>query len=297
MPSRRHIREAVVQFLYSADLEGGAPALEYRDTFWQLLTEPDRRRLLSSTYRALEHITQGRPDRLLELSERSTNALARLSASNDTAELKKWLLDILKYESMWTMQWEQIRKLPLEDVDNDNVVGQLEQSLQKLYGIDRDLGRMRNEFQRSLEDHPQLKPLMEPVTASMRRLQRISDRVQMLENPQGFPEQTDLKHLSSSHAELLQLRSEADQMVDLVLQHKARVDQSLAEVIENFAPERLAPVDRAILRLSACELMTRPELNVGIVINEAVDLAKKFGSTDSGRFINGVLDQLAKQRS
>ena len=48
------------------------------------------------------------------------------------------------------------------------------------------------------------------------------------------------------------------------------------------------------MRLSACELMTRPELSPNIVINEAIDLAKKFGSNDSGRFVNGILDQLAK---
>jgi N utilization substance protein B len=44
-------------------------------------------------------------------------------------------------------------------------------------------------------------------------------------------------------------------------------------------------------------LIHRPDLSANIVINEAIDLAKKFGSNDSGRFVNGVLDQLAKQRA
>lgn len=297
MPSRRQIREAAVQFLYCADLEGGAPAEEYRNTFWELLTEPDRRRLLQSTFRALEHITQGRQDRLLELSERAPLALARLNAAADTQSLKKMLQDILQYESQWSIQWEKIRKMPLSDADNDNVVGQLEGALKHLYAIDRDLITARRHFQQALDDFPALRPLLEPVTASMRRLQRVSDRVQMLENPEQFPEQTDLKHLCASHTDLLQLRSEADQMVDAVLQHKARIDQTLAEVIQNFAPERIDPVDRAVLRLSTYELLTRPELSAKIVINEAVDLAKKFGSNDSGRFVNGVLDQLAKERA
>jgi transcription antitermination protein NusB len=297
MPSRRQIREAAVQFLYCADLEGGAPAAEYRNTFWELLTEPDRRRLVTSTFRALEHITQGRQDRLLELSERAPAALARLGAAETSLELKKTLQDILRYESLWTMQWDQIRKLPLHDADNDHVTDQIEAALNKLYGIDRELSLSRKRFAQGLEDHPGLRPLMEPVSASLRRLQRISDRVQMLENPQEFPEQTDLKHLCASRTDLLQLRQEADQMVDAVLKHKAAVDQKLAAIIENFAPERLDPVDRAILRLSACELITRPELSAGIVINEAIDLAKKFGSNDSGRFVNGILDQLAKQRA
>ena len=86
-------------------------------------------------------------------------------------------------------------------------------------------------------------------------------------------------------------------MVDAVLLHKSNIDQKLAEIIENFAPERIDPVDRAVLRLSASELIHRPDLSANIVINEAVDLAKKFGSNDSGRFVNGVLDQLAKKRA
>jgi N utilization substance protein B len=297
MPSRRQIREAAIQFLYCADLEGGAPASEYRNTFWDLLTEPDRRRLLNSTYRALEHITQGRQDRLLELSDRTPAALARLGASQDSSDLKKELQDILRYESLWTMQWEQIKKMPLHDIDNDQVVSQIEVALNKLYGINREVSAARTRFQQGLEDHPALRPLMEPVTASLRRMQRISDRVQMLEDPQQFPEQSDLKHLCASHADLQQLRREADQMVDAVLQHKSSIDQKLAEIIENFAPERIDPVDRAVLRLSASELIHRPDLSANIVINEAIDLAKKFGSNDSGRFVNGVLDQLAKQRA
>lgn len=297
MPSRRQIREAAIQFLYCADLEGGAPAAEYRDTFWNLLTEPDRRRLLTSTIRALDHITQGRQDRLLELSERAPHALARLGAATATQDLKKELQDILRYESLWTMQWEKIRKLPLNDSDNDHVVGQIESALTQLYGIDRDLSHARKRFQQGIEDHPATRPLMEPVTASLRRLQRISDRVQMLEHPQHFPEQSDLKHLCASQNDLLALRQEADQMVDAVLQHKTAVDEKLAAIIENFAPERLDPVDRAILRLSACELITRPTLSASIIINEAIDLAKKFGSNDSGRFVNGILDQLAKERA
>lgn len=297
MPSRRQIREAAVQFLYCADLEGGAPAEEYRNTFWELLTEPDRRRHLQSTFRALEHITQGRQDRLLELSERAPVALARLNAATETQALKKVLQDTLQYESLWSIQWEKIRKMPLSDVDNDSVVGQLEAALKQLYAIDRDLISARRNFQQTLDDFPVLRPLLESVTASMRRMQRISDRVQMLENPNLFPEQTDLKHLCTSHTDLIQLRSEADLMVDAVLQHKERIDQTLAGVIQNFSPERIDPVDRAILRLSTSELLTRPELSAKIVINEAVDLAKKFGSNDSGRFVNGILDHLAKERS
>ena len=79
-----------------------------------------------------------------------------------------------------------------------------------------------------------------------------------------------------------------------MLAQKEAIDATLSGVVDNFAPERIDPVDRAILRLATHELMnakTPPK----VVINEAVELAKRFGTTDYKRFVNGVLDRIAKQ--
>jgi N utilization substance protein B len=54
-------------------------------------------------------------------------------------------------------------------------------------------------------------------------------------------------------------------------------------------------LDRAILRLAIFELMARPDVPVAVVIDEAVELAKRFSTDDSGRFVNGVLAAVAKQ--
>jgi transcription antitermination protein NusB len=81
--------------------------------------------------------------------------------------------------------------------------------------------------------------------------------------------------------------------VDAILAKKERIDETLAAVVENFAPERIDPVDRAILRLGTYELLhaaTPPK----VAINEAIELAKRFGTTDSKRFVNGVLDKVSK---
>ncbi len=78
----------------------------------------------------------------------------------------------------------------------------------------------------------------------------------------------------------------------------ARVD----EVEAVFAPhmidrkvEELGPVERALLRIGSYELMERIDVPYKVVINESVNLAKKFGATDSHKFVNGVLDQVARQ--
>lgn len=283
-----------MQFLYCADLEGGAPAADYRQTFWDLLTESDRRRLLTSILRALEHISQGRSDRLIELTERSTTAIARLSATTDTESIKKDLQLVLRLESAWSAHYDSLRKLPLHDVENDGVVGQLDEAVKNLFAVNGDISTARERFRLSLEDFPTLRNSLEALSASLRRMQRISDRVGMLENPHQFPEQSDLKHIRESSEEIAALRRDADSLVDTVLLHKKTIDDKLAQIIENYVPERIDPVDRAILRLAACELLNRPDISAKIVINEAIDLAKKFGSTDSGRFVNGVLDQIRK---
>ncbi len=283
-----------MQFLYCADLEGGAPAADYRQTFWDLLTESDRRRLLTSILRALEHISQGRSDRLIELTERSSTAIARLSATTDTESIKKDLQLVLRLESAWSAHYDSLRKLPLHDVENDGVVGQLDEAVKNLFAVNGDISTARERFRLSLEDFPTLRNSLEALSASLRRMQRISDRVGMLENPHQFPEQSDLKHIRESSEEIAALRRDADSLVDTVLLHKKTIDDKLAQIIENYVPERIDPVDRAILRLAACELLTRPDISAKIVINEAIDLAKKFGSTDSGRFVNGVLDQIRK---
>ena len=73
----------------------------------------------------------------------------------------------------------------------------------------------------------------------------------------------------------------------------AIIDAALAPFLD-WPPEQVDPVERAILRLSGYELMEHPELASRIVINEAVELAKIFGAEQGHRFINGVLDQLAR---
>ena len=64
MASRRQIREAVVQFLYCADLEGGADPTALREPFWEFVTEADRRSLHLATFRTIHHLAHGRVRRL-----------------------------------------------------------------------------------------------------------------------------------------------------------------------------------------------------------------------------------------
>ncbi|NLM52546.1 MAG: transcription antitermination factor NusB [Firmicutes bacterium] len=76
----------------------------------------------------------------------------------------------------------------------------------------------------------------------------------------------------------------------------AALDQAVSECLHNWQLQRLAAVDRNILRLCAYELLFCHETPVAVAINEALELSKAFSSDESSKFLNGVLDRLAQQR-
>ena len=90
------------------------------------------------------------------------------------------------------------------------------------------------------------------------------------------------------------------QYFTVVLQQVLKDTGQLDECIERWAdrpPEQLDPVERSLLWLGLAELMWQPDVPAKVVINEAIELAKQFGAQDSYRFINGILDRAAAERS
>jgi N utilization substance protein B len=78
-------------------------------------------------------------------------------------------------------------------------------------------------------------------------------------------------------------------------EHQAEVDRLIAQYTEHWDLDRMAAVDRNILRLAVYELLWHPEVPAKVAINEAIEIAKKFGTQESGRFINGILDRVHKE--
>lgn len=82
-----------------------------------------------------------------------------------------------------------------------------------------------------------------------------------------------------------------------VLQHQAALDSIIQQIAPEWPIEQMAPVDRNILRISAYEIIFDKSTPPKVAINEAVELAKLFGSDSSSRFINGVLGTLLAQKT
>ncbi len=86
----------------------------------------------------------------------------------------------------------------------------------------------------------------------------------------------------------------AEVLVRGVAEHRRTIDGAIEAVSTHWRLDRMARVDRNVLRLAVHEMLHRPEVPVKVIINEAIELGKKFGSESSGAFINGVLDKIAQ---
>jgi N utilization substance protein B len=74
--------------------------------------------------------------------------------------------------------------------------------------------------------------------------------------------------------------------------HREELDALIARYSQHWRLERMAAVDRNLLRLAIYELLYQSKVPPKVVINEAIELAKRYGSEDSGAFVNGILDQI-----
>jgi N utilization substance protein B len=90
-------------------------------------------------------------------------------------------------------------------------------------------------------------------------------------------------------------RAFAEQLVLGTKQNQLKIDELIAQWAEHWDLERMSAVDRNILRAAVYELVWHPEVPPRVAINEAIEIAKKFGTQESSRFINGVLDRIARE--
>jgi N utilization substance protein B len=88
----------------------------------------------------------------------------------------------------------------------------------------------------------------------------------------------------------------ARQLIEGYVKHAAKIDEAIVKQLEHWDLVRLSYVDRAILRFSTYSLFFQDDVPDTVIINEAVDLAKQFGTDESYRFVNGVLDGIRKDK-
>lgn len=88
------------------------------------------------------------------------------------------------------------------------------------------------------------------------------------------------------------VRAFAEPLIFGVLDNQERIDAEIVKHAANWSIERIAVVDRNILRLAIYEMFYRQDIPPVVTINEAVDIAKRFSTEESGKFVNGILDKI-----
>ncbi|HAS84369.1 MAG TPA: transcription antitermination factor NusB [Verrucomicrobia bacterium] len=91
------------------------------------------------------------------------------------------------------------------------------------------------------------------------------------------------------------MRALAESLVQGVVEQRSVIDEAIERYAEHWRMARMGVVDRNVLRIAVYEMMFRPDVPAAVVINEAIDIAKYFSNSESGRFVNGILDRARKE--
>ena len=92
-------------------------------------------------------------------------------------------------------------------------------------------------------------------------------------------------------------RDFATELVKGTLKHRVEIDVLIKDALENFSFHRLTPVDRNILRLATYEIRYSDHIPPAAALNEAIEIAKRFGTEESPKFVNGILDTILNESS
>lgn len=105
----------------------------------------------------------------------------------------------------------------------------------------------------------------------------------------------DFEEFWSDKGEPIEVQVFTEKLVKGTIDKLKEIDEMIEKVAENWFIERMAAVDRNILRFATYELLFRRDIPSAVTINEALEIAKKYSSAESVSFLNGVLDKLAKE--
>lgn len=91
-----------------------------------------------------------------------------------------------------------------------------------------------------------------------------------------------------------EVKSFTEEIVKGTHKHLAKINAQIHQCAKNWSLDRMATVDRNVLRMAVYEILYRVDIPTSVTINEAIEIAKKFGTDESGAFVNGILDSIAR---
>jgi N utilization substance protein B len=294
MPSRHQVRKVAVQLLFSTAFEAeGGFKTEQLEAFWDTLLEPQKASLLKMKAKLVDHLTRNLSDSVRLFHTRAQAVLEETSGQPNYDSLRDRLLDHSKREDSLDAAVSAVRSAH----KNAHHAGtdDIEARYEELLIINQTLLNLRPVLLTEAKELPQLNYLLHPVIKVTQRLQEISKALDGLQHPGNHPNITEFSSVITAEADLKSLREEAQTLVDKVIAHRDEIDRITDSKIENFSPSRVAPVDRAILRLAVYELMFDKELPIPVIAKEAILLAEEFSTTEAHSFVHGIISGVASE--
>ncbi|MDG2488025.1 MAG: transcription antitermination factor NusB [Roseibacillus sp.] len=284
---RRRMREAVVQFLYA--LQPSEPLPESLDpSILHLLLESLRDKSTKARAKAILHLQQGR-DKHLESFDHILGPLDLIGSPDPSDDIEPHLKEWREAEERLQEHLEGIRR----ELNGNRESARLRESMSGAHQSNRASIAAADAATGSTPTLPALREAQELAVQLKNRIAPLFSRLSLALGNE-FTELPELRAVARAEKELAQTSSSIELYYGNLRGHLEKVDKELATVIDNYSPDRLDRVDRAILRLGGYELLFDPSIPNAVAINEAIELARAFGTTDSPSFINGVLDQVAK---
>ena len=108
------------------------------------------------------------------------------------------------------------------------------------------------------------------------------------------PSAAVLKHFWAEYQPDEEIRNFAEEIVKGTFKHLPKINDLIHQCAKNWSLDRMAVVDRNVLRIAIYESLYRIDIPTSVTINEAIEIAKKFGTDESGAFVNGILDRVAR---
>jgi transcription antitermination factor NusB len=112
----------------------------------------------------------------------------------------------------------------------------------------------------------------------------------------NIPVETVLDSFSRNLPAVTAYRDFAEKLFRGVCQRREEIDCLIKKYAKNWDLERMAVVDRNVIRLAAYEILATPETPISVILDEAVEISKKYSTKDSSKFVNGILDKLKTVR-
>lgn len=109
------------------------------------------------------------------------------------------------------------------------------------------------------------------------------------------PTATIFKRFWEEHSPDDEIKAFTEEIVKGTYKHLVKINKQIVASAKNWALERMATVDRNVLRMAVYEILYRTDIPASVTINEAIEIAKRFGTDESGAFVNGILDNVARE--